>query len=553
MQVQAVLDVASQARLLALVRLLLLAIGLGALSLFAATRGAAAAAALESARWLLVAGCASAAGLAATVPWIRHRWQLGLHLVFDLLWIGLLLFWTGAVSSPAVVLLFVVVVIGNLVLPGFLRFLLPALAGLVLSVVTAFYVSGRSPFPPEILASSSELSDSARMLGNLAVQVGALFLVDILGWQLARRLVESRVFAGGVLDQLGEGVMAFDAAGVVAYVNAEAVRLLGLPHPPAPGIQAQLVLPGEALAPVRALVAVDRLPQLERWRGPGGRQLVLRVTELKGRNGRSIGRTLIIADETRLRVLEDSARRAEGLAALGEMAAGIAHEVRNPLTSLRGCAQELAEVAARSGREDDARLAQIIVSESDRLGRIVGDFLELSRMRQPVRTEVEVAPVAEEVRTLIESRPDLPPGLQIVLDVAKGCPRVQADPGQLRQVLLNLSVNALEAMRERPAPRLRIAAGLAGEECPLDSAAVRIAVADTGAGIPADQLERVFTPFWSTKPQGTGLGLSLVSRIVREHEGVLRIDSQEGVGTEVEIFLPADSQTRSFKRALGGR
>jgi len=546
-------NLASQARLLALVRLLLLALGLGALSLFASTRGPVAAAALESARWLLVAGCISAAALAATVPWVRRRWQLALHLVFDLLWIGLLLYWTGAVASPAVVLLFAVVLIGNLVLPGFLRFLLPALAGLILSVVTACYLSGRAPFPSEVLTGSPELSEPTRMLGSLAVQIGALFLVDLLGWQLARRMLESRVFAGGVLDQLGEGVLAIDGGGLVAYVNAEAVRLLGLSQAPLPGWRTPQALPGEILAPVRALIAAERLPRLERWRGPGGRQLVLRITELKGRGGQAIGRTLFIADETRLRILEDSARRAEGLAALGEMAAGIAHEVRNPLTSLRGCAQELAEVAARSGREDDAKLAQIIVSESDRLGRIVGDFLSLSRMREPVRNEVEIGPVADEVRTLIESRPDLPPGLDIMIVLDPGTPRILADPGQLRQMLLNLAVNAVEAMRDRPALRLRIAAAPAGDECPLEGVAVRIVISDTGVGIPAGQLERVFTPFWSSKPQGTGLGLSVVSRIVREHEGVLRLDSQEGVGTEVEIFLPAHSQTRSFKRALGGQ
>ena len=119
-------------------------------------------------------------------------------------------------------------------------------------------------------------------------------------------------------------------------------------------------------------------------------------------------------------------------------------------------------------------------------------------------------------------------------------------------MLLNLVTNALEAMQGRPASRLRLSAAVAGEDNPLDHLAVRLAVADNGVGISSEQLEKVFTPFWSTKPQGTGLGLSLVSRIVREHEGVLRIDSAPGVGTEVVVFLPAFTQSRSFKRALGG-
>ena len=538
--------VATQARLLSLLRLLLLAVGLGTVTLFAAGHGEVAIVALESARLLLVAVCGFAALLALSVPWVRMRWQLALHLVFDVVWIGLLLFWTGGVASPGVVLLFAVVLIGNLVMPGYLRFLLPSLAGMLLSLVAAFYLSERSPFPPALVAAAPDLFAPSRVLGNLTVQIAALFLVDILGGQLARRMLESRVFAGGVLDQLGEGVLAVDRAGHVAYVNAEAVRLLGLAQ--APAIGAPL---GEALIEVRELLATPRLPLLERRSGSGGRALVLRVTQLKGRRGQDIGRTLVIADETRLRLLEDSARRAEALAALGEMAAGIAHEVRNPLTSLRGCAQELAETATRNGRGEDAQLAQVIVSESDRLARIVGDFLELSRLRPPMRCEVEIAVLIQEAALLAGQRHDAPQGLDVSVHAAEDLPPITADPDQLRQVLLNLAVNSLEAMRDRPVRKLRLAAIMAGEDNPLEHDAIRLSVSDTGTGIPHDLKERIFTPFWSTKPQGTGLGLSVVGRIVKDHEGALRIDSEPGIGTEVVVFLPVVTQTRSFKRALG--
>jgi len=234
------------------------------------------------------------------------------------------------------------------------------------------------------------------------------------------------------------------------------------------------------------------------------------------------------------------------------MAAGIAHEVRNPLTSLRGCAQELAEVAARSGHAEDAQLAQVIVSESDRLARIVGDFLELSRLRPPVRTEVELEPILREAILLIETRQDAPTGLVVTTTIAEDLPTVSADPDQIRQILLNLAVNSMEAMRDRPTRRLHLSAQFAGEDNPLEQNALRVSVTDTGAGIARDLQERIFTPFWSTKPQGTGLGLSVVSRIVKDHEGVLRIDSEPGVGTEVVVFLPIVTQTRTFKRALGG-
>ncbi len=545
-------DLRRQARVLSLLRLLLLAIGLGAVSIFAGGAGAEAVAALERARLLLVVVCVVAALLAMSVPWVVARWQLALHLVFDILWIGLLLYWTGGVVSTGVVLLFAVVLIGNMLLPGYLRFLHAALAGMVLSVVAAFYLSGHSPFPPEVQAAAPEMFAPGRVLGGMTVQVVALFLVDLLAGVLAGRVVEGRLFAGGVLDQLGEGVIAVDRARAVTYANAEAMRLLGLPAPPPPGTAADALLAGETLAPMRALLWSERLPALARAPGTGGRQLVLRAGQLRGRDGGEIGRVLVIADETRLRLLEDGARRSEALAALGEMAAGIAHEVRNPLTSLRGCAQELAEVAESGGRGDDARLARIIVDESDRLARIVNDFLALSRMRPPSRREVVVEDLLREAALLLGARADLPAGTAVEVRCDPGLPRFNADPDQLRQVVLNLGVNALEALRERPSPRVLLSAGLAGDDNPLDGDALRLGVADNGHGIQREHLASVSTPFWSSKPQGTGLGLSVVARIVKDHEGAMRIDSEPGSGTEVVLFLPLTTQTRAFKRALGG-
>jgi signal transduction histidine kinase len=290
---------------------------------------------------------------------------------------------------------------------------------------------------------------------------------------------------------------------------------------------------------------------LERFSGPNNRQLVLRVTELVGPRGNSIGRTLLIADETRLRLLEENAQRAAHLAALGEMSAGIAHEIRNPLTSLRGCAQELAEMSCEDGHHDAESLAHILVSESDRLARIVEDFLSLSRLRPPCRMALELGPLVDEARRLCEARRDRPPGLRLDFVVVDDCDEVDADAGQLKQVLANLVNNALDALRQTSLPTLILHAENATDS-PLSVPAVRITVRDNGCGIPEDIQERIFTPFFSTKSQGTGLGLSLVSRIIREHEGVLHLDSSPGQGTSIIIYLPAHSQTRVFKRALGG-
>ncbi len=234
------------------------------------------------------------------------------------------------------------------------------------------------------------------------------------------------------------------------------------------------------------------------------------------------------------------------------MSAGIAHEIRNPLTSLRGCAQELAEMSVEDGQKDAESLSRILVSESDRLARIVEDFLALSRLRPPRRGPVDLVPLVDELKRLCEARRDLPPHLRLDFAVAEGCDEVDADADQLRQVLANLVNNALDALRQTDLPSLVLHAENAGTDGPLRGAAVRITVRDNGCGIPTDLHERVFTPFFSTKSQGTGLGLSLVSRIIREHEGILHLDSAPGKGTTVTIHLQAHSQTRVFKRALGG-
>jgi signal transduction histidine kinase len=534
----------SQARQVGLLRLLLLALALAALIVATDQRQVELApGSIEALRWLLVGVSGVSAILVATVGWARWPWQLALHLVFDLLWIGLFIFGTGGVASPAVVL------VANLVLPGTAPFVMPALAALVMAGNASLYLAGHTPFPDAYLVSSPHLAATNRTLGHLALQVGGLFLVDLLGQLLTRRLREQRHFTGGLLDQLGEGVLAVDRTGVVAYVNAEAARLLAIPDG-AQGRAVRAVLADPRLALPLALL-LGPVPVLERWDGDGHRRLVLRVTELRGRGGAVLGRTLLIADETRLRILEEDASQAEHLAALGGMAAGIAHEVRNPLTSLRGCAQELAEIAGRSGQADAAALATIMVGEADRLERIVGDFLALSRLRRPNRSGVEPSPIMADLTVLVRARQDLPAGLALAFTVAPDCPRVFADPDQLRQVLGNLIGNAIDALLHVPVPRLACRVAPAPEDNPLGEPAVLIEVADNGCGIPPELHARVFTPFFSTKAKGTGLGLSLVSRIVAEHDGHLELVSTPGQGTTVRIHLPVHSQTREYRRALG--
>ncbi len=541
--------IATAARQVALFRLLLVVMALAVVVM--AIEGRQRQLAPEAvllARYLIAVVAGLSLVLLAAVRWTTRAWQIVLHLVFDLLWIGILSWVTGGVSSPAIPLFFAVIVLNALALPGIAPFIMPAIAGLIIGVIASLSLARITPLTQAYLEAYPGVADINRIIGQLAIQLAGLFMVDLLGQLLARRLGEQRLYTRELLDQLGEGVIAIDLHGAVAYANDEAVRLLELPSTDLTGLAMTEVLRAENLAPLRQHLASGTNSAIERWQRGDGRQLVARITALQGRTGAPIGRTLLVADETRVRLLEENARRAEHLANLGEMAAGIAHEVRNPLASLRGCAQELAEMSRRGGDEDARALAGIMISEADRLARIVEEFLAFSRLRKADSRDLDIHYLIEEAERLVRLRSDLPIGLNFTVTIEHGLSPVQGDADQIRQVLLNLINNAIDAVRNVSCPQVSCRISNVAELSPLETEAVAIRIRDNGHGIAPEVRERLFTPFFSTKAQGTGLGLALVSRILREHEGTLDITSAPGSGAVFTIYLPVRSVTRQFRR-----
>jgi signal transduction histidine kinase len=217
-------------------------------------------------------------------------------------------------------------------------------------------------------------------------------------------------------------------------------------------------------------------------------------------------------------------RRAERLKTLGEMAAGMAHEVKNPLAAIRSAAQILSSRVA--GKE--AEFPRLIVREVDQLNRVVNDFLDYARpaplKREPVRLSGLVESCLQLLAPVIRDK-----GVNVITGFPADETAVSADPNQLRQVFLNLILNAVQATDK-------------GAEVALavwrDGGCTRVTVNDSGPGIPADKLKRVFEPFYSTKPGGTGLGLPIAQRIVAEHGGRLVLESEPGKGTTATVILP---------------
>jgi two-component system, NtrC family, sensor histidine kinase HydH len=225
------------------------------------------------------------------------------------------------------------------------------------------------------------------------------------------------------------------------------------------------------------------------------------------------------------------------LAALGEMAAGLAHEIRNPLAAIKGATQYL---DPRRIPGDDREFLEIIVEEVDRLNGVVTQFLDYAR---PLKSNLSRGDVGEILqRTFKLLAPQIPSRIEVAIDVAPELPPVECDAEQLKQVILNLALNSFQAMPD--GGKLIVTAALARDELSgwreprLRDDRVEIRFRDTGPGVPADARENVFVPFYTTKEKGTGLGLAISQRIVKAHRGALTVTTPPGGGAEFTISLP---------------
>ncbi|HEX6791607.1 MAG TPA: ATP-binding protein [Candidatus Krumholzibacteria bacterium] len=232
--------------------------------------------------------------------------------------------------------------------------------------------------------------------------------------------------------------------------------------------------------------------------------------------------------------LQRELARSERLSSLGQMAAGLAHEIRNPLGSIQGVAELLGDDAPEGSKKRE--LFDVLRKESKRLGTVVDDFLGFARPRPLSLAAVDIAGVME--RAAAQMRIDASGrGVRIETRAAPGLPVVQADAEQLHQVFLNLLLNAIAASPDHG--RVEVHAERAHRD---GTAVVAVTVADHGAGIPADVLPRVFDPFFTTREKGTGLGLSISHTIIADHGGWIDIDSTEGHGCTVRVALPVEAK-----------
>jgi two-component system sensor histidine kinase PilS (NtrC family) len=330
------------------------------------------------------------------------------------------------------------------------------------------------------------------------------------------------------------GLVTTDLEGRVLTFNRAAETITGHARADATGRPAAQVLglPDDFAAGLDAarLPAESRRADY-RFRRHDGREidLGLSATALETSAGTD-GFLFTFQDVTTIRRLERDARMQQRLAAVGEMAAGIAHEIRNPLGSISGSMQVLRDELPLNGEQ--AQLMDIVLRESERLNRTINNFLAYARPQRFGITRLDLRPVLHDAAMLLRNSAEVGAGHMVDVDVPSLPVWCEADEGQVRQVVWNLATNALRAMPD--GGRLRLGA----RREPGNVAGVLV-VQDEGVGIPESELDAIFQPFRGSFEKGSGLGMAIVHRIVNDYGGEIRVTSKPGRGTTVEVRLPA--------------
>lgn len=323
-----------------------------------------------------------------------------------------------------------------------------------------------------------------------------------------------------LIEGLPSGLLTTDLSGQVLIFNRAAENITGIPRSSAVGKNITDVFPFITY-PLETQRKEGKITHYGDYRTIG-----LTISASTDSTEHKTGYTCIFQDITELKNLEAELKHKETLAAIGELSANMAHEIRNPLASLKGSIEMLREGALT--KDHGEKLMNIALSEMDRLNKIITDFLTYSRPKSPEFFRFDLHAMLDEIIELLRSAA-LDTGTVTIRKEFSGEREIVADPQKLRQVFLNLGMNALESMPE-------------GGELIINTLhskdSVIVSVKDSGIGIPKENLKEIFYPFFTTKDNGTGLGLSIAYRIIEEHSGKISAKSAQGQGTTFEVVLP---------------
>ncbi|MGD8519875.1 MAG: ATP-binding protein [Desulfobacterales bacterium] len=369
----------------------------------------------------------------------------------------------------------------------------------------------------------------------LVLGTAALFFIFVIQnyYLVDRTLKQTKDYARQVLASMANGLVSIDIKGRIVSYNALALDLLQLNESETQNMDFKNVFDFHDSAIQQTLE--NCVPVIDReinYKQKSGKMipLALSATPIRSEEGVCEGAVIVLRDLSEIKQLEEKVRRSEKLAAIGELAAGVAHEIRNPLSSIRGFAQFLRH--ALRERPQDQQYAETMVSEVDRINNVVTDLLTFARPMEADFAPTDVAELVEHSVRLVEADAKSQE-LEIHMNIAE-LPEVKLDASQLTQALLNLLLNSLQAVEK--GGHIEI-----GAEFNARNSSLHLWIEDDGPGIAEHQIEKIFEPFFTTREKGTGLGLSIVHKIIENHNGEIRVESPPGeknCGSRFTIIIP---------------
>ena len=369
----------------------------------------------------------------------------------------------------------------------------------------------------------------------LLIGFGGIFSLFLVQAYRSTSFSLSRIkaFSDSVVAHMPIGLLALDADRRVASFNQAAESLLEVPLTQMIGKSIMEILPEQVDILLDEVIASGRVVEREMdCHFSGGRvvPIDISISPLASDEGTFLGYIILCRDLTEVRSLEREIERSQRLASVGRLAAGVAHEIRNPLSSIKGFATYFRE--RYRDIPEDKKTAEIMIQEVERLNRVIGQLLEFAR---PVAIQKRPTAIQTLIRHSLKmiEKDAREKRIRINADIPRNLGEISIDADRVNQVLLNLYLNAIEAMESE---------GTLTVDIKQDNASktLTIAVTDTGKGIERPDLDHIFDPYFTTKQTGTGLGLAIVHKIIESHGGEVRVESEPGAGTRVFIVLPSE-------------
>ncbi|MGW8301725.1 MAG: two-component system sensor histidine kinase NtrB [Desulfobacterales bacterium] len=376
----------------------------------------------------------------------------------------------------------------------------------------------------------------------LVLGSGALFFIFVIQnyYLVNKTLKQTQDYTRQVVASMANGLLSINIEGKITSYNPLALQLLGLKETEIQGMDFKKIIDFKAAGIIQTL---DRcITVLDReiiYRRPSGESvpLALSITPILGESNICQGAVIILRDLSEIKQLEEKVRRSEKLAAIGKLAAGVAHEIRNPLSSIRGFAQYLQRSLKNNPQKRE--YAETMVAEVDRINTVVTDLLTIARPMQTELSPTDVTELIEHAIRLVQADARSR-DVNVELNISDFS-KIPLDSNQMAQAILNLLLNALQAVN--PGGRIEV-----GAELDPAVSRLKIWVEDNGAGISASQREKIFDPFFTTRKNGTGLGLAIVHKIVENHSGEINLQSPpagKDRGCRFTIDVPIKSRESS--------